>query len=56
MDTRLMEVVLRRGNRWWIEGSRFDIKAFNDTVVLGGNVPQDVLAKYVDEYIRMAKA
>ena len=37
-------------------GSRFDIKAFNDTLVLGGNVPLDVLAKNVDEYIRSAKA
>ncbi|TAK18785.1 MAG: DUF885 domain-containing protein [Acidobacteria bacterium] len=33
-------------------GSRFDLKAFNDTVVLGGNVPLDVLAKNVTEYIR----
>ena len=32
-------------------GSRFDIKAFNDAVVLGGNVPMDVLAKNVDEYV-----
>ena len=32
-------------------GSRFDLKAFNDTVVLGGNVPLDVLARNVDEYI-----
>ena len=30
-------------------GSQFDLKAFNDTVVLGGNVPLDVLAKNVDE-------
>jgi uncharacterized protein (DUF885 family) len=36
-------------------GSRFDLKAFNDTVVLGGNVPLDVLAKNVDEYIKTAK-
>jgi len=28
----------------------------HDTVVLGGNVPLDVLAKNVDEYIRTAKA
>ena len=35
--------------------SRFDLKAFNDTVVLGGNVPLDVLAKNVDEYIKTAK-
>jgi uncharacterized protein (DUF885 family) len=31
-------------------GSRFDLKAFNDAVVLGGNVPLDVLAKNVDEF------
>ena len=35
-------------------GSRFDLKSFNDTVVLGGNVPLDVLAKNVDEYITPA--
>jgi uncharacterized protein (DUF885 family) len=34
--------------------SRFDLKAFNDTVVLGGNVPLDVLAKNVEEYIKTA--
>ena len=37
-------------------GTRFDLKAFNDTVVLGGNVPMDVLAKNVDAYIASAKA
>jgi uncharacterized protein (DUF885 family) len=37
-------------------GARFDIKAFNDTVVRGGNVPLDVLAKNVDEYVRTTKA
>jgi uncharacterized protein (DUF885 family) len=36
-------------------GSAFLDKAFNDTVVLGGNVPLDVLAQNVDEYIRTAK-
>jgi uncharacterized protein (DUF885 family) len=36
-------------------GSKFADKAFNDTVVLGGNVPLDVLATNVDEYIRTAK-
>jgi uncharacterized protein (DUF885 family) len=36
-------------------GSRFDIKAFDDAVVLGGNVPMDVLAKNVDEYIAKAR-
>jgi uncharacterized protein (DUF885 family) len=33
-------------------GSTFDLKGFDDTVVLGGNVPLDVLAKNVDEYVR----
>jgi uncharacterized protein (DUF885 family) len=37
-------------------GSRFDVKAFNDTVVLGGNVPLDVLGKNVDEYVRSAQS
>ncbi len=32
-------------------GPRFDLKAFNDAVVLGGNVPMDVLAKNVGAYI-----
>jgi uncharacterized protein (DUF885 family) len=33
-------------------GSKFDLKEFNDTVVRGGNVPLDVLAKNVEEYVR----
>ncbi|HWI17715.1 MAG TPA: DUF885 domain-containing protein [Vicinamibacterales bacterium] len=37
-------------------GARYDLKAFNDSLVLGGNVPLDVLAKNVDEYVRTAKA
>ena len=36
-------------------GQRFDVKAFDDTVVLGGNVPLDVLAKNEGEYVRSAK-
>src|SRR5687767_12445232 len=36
-------------------GGRFDVKAFNDTVVRGGNVPLDVLGKNVDEYVRSSK-
>ena len=35
-------------------GAKYDVKAFNDTVVLGGNVPLDVLARNVDEYVRAA--
>ena len=38
-------------NRW-----RYDIKAFNDAVVIGGNVPMDVLAKNVDQHIRAVRA
>ena len=37
-------------------GPKYDLKAFDDTVVLGGNVPLDVLGRNVDEYIRAAKA
>jgi uncharacterized protein (DUF885 family) len=37
-------------------GDKYDLRAFDDTVVLGGNVPLDVLAKNVDEYIRRAMA
>ena len=36
-------------------GPTFDLKAFNDAVVLGGNVPLDVLAANVDEYVRDAR-
>ena len=36
-------------------GAAFDVKAFNDTVVRGGNVPLDVLAKNVDEYVRSSR-
>jgi uncharacterized protein (DUF885 family) len=36
-------------------GAKYDLKAFDDAVVLGGNVPLDVLAKNVDEYIRTAR-
>ena len=31
-------------------GAKFDLKDFDDTVVRGGNVPLDVLARNVDEY------
>jgi uncharacterized protein (DUF885 family) len=36
-------------------GSSFDLKAFNDAVVLGGNVPLDVLERNVDVYLRSTK-
>jgi uncharacterized protein (DUF885 family) len=37
-------------------GQKYDLRAFDDAVVLGGNVPMDVLAKNVDNYIASAKA
>ncbi|HEU4704534.1 MAG TPA: DUF885 domain-containing protein [Sphingomicrobium sp.] len=37
-------------------GARYDLRDFDDTVVKGGNVPLDVLAKNVDEYIRTSRA
>ncbi|MFL6734778.1 MAG: DUF885 domain-containing protein [Sphingomicrobium sp.] len=36
--------------------ARYDIKAFNDAVVLGGNVPLDVLGTNIDEYIGKARS
>jgi uncharacterized protein (DUF885 family) len=36
-------------------GQAYDFKAFNDAVVLGGNVPMDVLEKNVDRYIAAAR-
>ena len=37
-------------------GPKYDLRAFDDAVVLGGNVPMDVLAKNIDEYIARTKA
>jgi uncharacterized protein (DUF885 family) len=37
-------------------GAKFDLRAFDDAVVKGGNVPMDVLAKNVDDYVERAKA
>ena len=37
-------------------GPKYDLRAFNDTVVLGGNVPLDVLALNVEDYIRRTGA
>jgi uncharacterized protein (DUF885 family) len=35
-------------------GAKYDLRAFDDRVVLGGNVPLDVLATDIDEYIASA--
>jgi uncharacterized protein (DUF885 family) len=37
-------------------GSKYDLKSFNDAVVLGGNVPLDVLANNIDAYITSSRA
>jgi len=49
------EINRQRENAQKVLGSKFDLKAFNDTVVLGGNVPLDVLAKNIDEVIQTYK-
>jgi uncharacterized protein (DUF885 family) len=50
------EIVRQRGRAQQALGSRYDLRDFDDAVVKGGNVPMDVLAKNVDEYIATAKA
>ena len=37
-------------------GDAYDMKAFNDAVILGGNAPMDVLAKNVARYIEQARS
>ncbi len=49
------EIVRQRARAQAALGGRYDLKAFNDTVVLGGNVPLDVLALNVDQYIASAR-
>lgn len=36
-------------------GDAYDMKAFNDAVILGGNTPMDVLAKNVERYVASVK-
>ena len=50
------EIVRQRSRAEAALGGRYDLRDFNDMVVKGGNVPLDVLAKNVDEYIATAKA
>jgi len=47
-------VRLREGAKTAL-GGKFDLRLFDDAVVLGGNVPMDVLAKNVDDYIARTK-
>lgn len=48
------EINRQRERAQAVLGAAFDLKAFNDTLVLGGNVPLDVLGANVDEYLRTA--
>jgi uncharacterized protein (DUF885 family) len=48
------EIVRQRSRAQGELGSRYDLRDFNDAVVKGGNVPMDVLAKNVSEYISTA--
>jgi uncharacterized protein (DUF885 family) len=50
------EIVRQRSRAQAALGARYDLRDFDDTVVKGGNVPLDVLAKNVDEYIASAAA
>ncbi len=45
------EIVRQRERARTMLGSRYDLKAFDDAVVRGGNVPLDVLARNVERYI-----
>lgn len=36
-------------------GAKYDLRAYDDAVVLGGNVPMDVLARNIDDYIARTK-
>lgn len=46
------EIVRQRGRAQQALGPAYDLRDFNDAVLLGGNVPMDVLALNVGEYIR----
>ena len=50
------EIVRQRSRAQHALGARYDLRDFNDTVVKGGNVPLDVLAKNIDEYIAIARS
>jgi len=45
------EIVRQRGRAQAALGAKYDLRDFDNVVVEGGNVPLDVLAKNVDEYI-----
>ena len=45
------EIVRQRGLAQAALGAKYDLRDFDDIVVKGGNVPLDVLAKNVDDYV-----
>ena len=45
------EILRQRAKAQSALGGRYDLKAYNDAVVKGGNVPMDVLSRNVDGYI-----
>lgn len=45
------EIIRQRERARAALGARYDLRAFNETVVRGGNVPLDVLALNVDTYL-----
>jgi uncharacterized protein (DUF885 family) len=50
------EINRQRQNAIAALGPKFDGKSFNDALVLGGNVPLDVLATNLEAYIRTTKS
>ena len=48
------EIVRQRSRAQSELGNRYDLRDFNDAVVKGGNVPMDVLARNVSDYIAAA--
>ena len=49
------EILRQRARAQAALGPRYSLKAYDDTVVLGGNVPLDVLALNVSDYIARTK-
>jgi uncharacterized protein (DUF885 family) len=45
------EIVRLRGKAQAALGNRFDLRTFDDAVVLGGNMPLTLLARVVDRYV-----
>jgi uncharacterized protein (DUF885 family) len=49
------EIVRQRGLAQTALGTKYDLRDFDDVVVEGGNVPLDVLAQNIDEYVRATR-